>query len=166
MENIIHREGPLSFSGQSLLKSNKEYFFVLRGQSLLIYKDSMKKDLKEQAFLADCLIKNVSSRGKLQLLIFRKDAVRNITKNQKNVEILFPNREELEGWKEAFIHAGIEHDRTDDAVFLSLQLEMHDTKSLDGNVDTEFIKNVQYIYLLVNSYIDITLKGLQDMISK
>ncbi|KAF1741651.1 hypothetical protein MXB_4790, partial [Myxobolus squamalis] len=66
--------------------------------------------------------------------------------------------EELECWKEAFLNAGLEIDRTGD--------KTKNTASLEPNVEAGFIKQVQYISSLVNSYFNVTIKIIQDTLIK
>ncbi|KAF1743465.1 LOW QUALITY PROTEIN: hypothetical protein MXB_3217 [Myxobolus squamalis] len=158
IENIIHKQGLLFFSDQASIKSKKEFFFVLRGQSLTIYKDSMKKELHDQAILSDCMIKDASTSQKSQLLIYRKDGV-NITKTNKQLELLCENQEKLNLWKIAFINAGLELECTD-------YRHSNSMKSQDNDVDVELTKQVQYVYFLVSSYVDISVKSIKDMVAK
>ncbi|KII60996.1 Dynamin-1 [Thelohanellus kitauei] len=68
-ENLIYREGPLFILNITTLRFNREYYCLLKGQTLYVYKDSSKKKLKVLFILEDCKLKDLSHRSSLQLRI-------------------------------------------------------------------------------------------------
>ncbi|KII64847.1 Dynamin-3 [Thelohanellus kitauei] len=112
-DSLIFREGTLLLTNINTLKSNKEYYCTLKGQTLYVYKDSFKKDMKEHFVLNDCKIKDLSHRNKFQLLITPKNE-RSLHKSSRSLELGSSTGAELEGWKAALVSCGIELDRSDE----------------------------------------------------
>uniref|UniRef100_A0A6G3MGP6 Dynamin (Trinotate prediction) n=1 Tax=Henneguya salminicola TaxID=69463 RepID=A0A6G3MGP6_HENSL len=99
----------------------------------------------------------MTAKQKCLIFISRKDG-QNITKNQRSIDLHCNNIDDLDSWMEAFVSAGIELDRSDEIG--SIEKDVEDAANVEIN------KNVEYILLLINSYLDITVKNLQDYLSK
>jgi len=160
VSNQVIRKGWLTMGGGGFMKASKDYWFVLSAESLTWFKDETEKETKYQLRLQDCRLRDVES-GLLSkrhyFAIFNPDS-KNILKDYKQLELSAETQEVVDSWKASFLRAGVfpERDKDDD-----------DRNSSElGSMDPMLERQVETVRCLVDSYMRIISKSVQDMVPK
>ncbi|KAF0988084.1 hypothetical protein HZS_4184 [Henneguya salminicola] len=83
---------------------------------------------------------------------------RNISKSQRTIELVCKNSPDLDNWMAAFISAGLQLDRSDEKQsFISTTFD---------DSEIEMNTQIEYVNVLIVSYMNLTTKILQDIMMK
>ncbi|XP_065067999.1 dynamin-1-like [Rhopilema esculentum] len=158
--NQVIRKGWLTLGGGGFMKVSKDYWFVLTAESLTWFKDDSEKETKYQLRLQDCRLRDVES-GLLSkrhyFALFNPDS-KNVLKDYKQLELSAETQDIVDSWKASFLRAGVfpERDRDDDD---------GGSNGL-GSMDPILERQVETVRYLVDSYMRIVSKSVQDMVPK
>lgn len=116
--NQTIRKGWLSIINTSLVRGNKDFWFVLSAESLSWFKDDLEREKRFMLPLDGLKLRDVESgfwSKKNVFALFNPDQ-RNVYKDHKQLELSCMSQDELEGWKASFLRAGVypEKDLTDE----------------------------------------------------
>eukprot|EP01137_Pigoraptor_chileana_P026402 Opistho-2@7602 len=156
--NQVIRKGWLT-SPSSIIGS-KEYWFTLTAECLTWFKDDTEREQKYVLKLDSLKIREVKSGGfslgakKFGFELFNPDQ-RYIFKDNKSLDLYTTTAEELENWQASFLRAG---------VFPERETVVSDDE--DSSLDPALERQVETIRNLVDSYMSIVNKTVQDMVPK
>jgi len=159
--NQVIRKGWLQLGGGGVLKGSKDYWFVLTAESISWFKDETEKDLKYTLRLDGCKLKDLESgfmSRRSYFAIFNPD-LRNLLKDFKQLELSAESSEVVDNWKASLLRAGVfpERDTSEDGDENMGEL---------GNVDPLVERQIETIRNLVDSYLRIVSKNVQDIVPK
>ena len=159
--NQVIRKGWLMLGGGSFMKGSKDYWFVLTAENLSWYKDESEKEVKYTLRLDGLKLKDVDSgflSQRVYFSIFNPDQ-RNLFQNYKELVLSAETEETVDSWKASFLRAGVYPERDK-----SLDSEINNSEL--GEMDPIMERQVETIRNLVDSYMKIISKGIQDLVPK
>ncbi|XP_032883951.1 dynamin-3 isoform X2 [Amblyraja radiata] len=159
--NQVVRKGWLTISNISIMKGGaKEYWFVLTTESLCWFKDEEEKENKYMLSLDNLKIRDVERSfmsSKNAFALFNTEQ-RNVYKDYRLLELACESQEDLDGWKASLLKAGIYPDKC------TIEEETECIHSFSK--DPQLERQVETIRSLVDSYMCIIHKTIQDLIPK
>lgn len=158
--NQIIRKGWLVLGGGGFMKGSREYWFTLSSEFLSWFKDESERELKYQLRLEGCKVKDIDSgfmSKRVYFGIFNPD-MRNLFKDYKQLELSAETDEVVNSWKASLLRAGVypERDVSEDTG------PVGELGSLDPMVE----RQIETIRNLVDSYLRIISKNIQDNVPK
>ncbi|XP_078263919.1 dynamin-2-like isoform X1 [Rhinoraja longicauda] len=160
--NQVVRKGWLTIGNISIMKGGaKEYWFVLTTESLCWYKDDEEKENKYMLPLDNLKIRDVERSfmsSKNAFALFNTEQ-RNVYKDYRFLELACESQEDLDGWKATLLKAGVYPDKC--------TIEKEETECIHSlSKDPQLERQVETIRSLVESYMCIIHKTIQDLIPK
>ncbi|XP_012554663.1 dynamin-1 isoform X2 [Hydra vulgaris] len=159
--NQVIRKGWLLLGGGGFMKASKEYWFTLSAENLSWYKDETERELKYQLRMENLKVKDLESgfmSKRVYFAIFNPDT-RNLFKDCKQLELSAESAEVVDEWKASLLRIGVYPERNvaDDSIVDKGEL---------GSMDPLMERQVETIRNLVESYMKIITKNIQDVIPK
>ncbi|XP_065647797.1 dynamin-1 isoform X2 [Hydra vulgaris] len=159
--NQVIRKGWLLLGGGGFMKASKEYWFTLSAENLSWYKDETERELKYQLRMENLKVKDLESgfmSKRVYFAIFNPDT-RNLFKDCKQLELSAESAEVVDEWKASLLRIGVYPERNvaDDSIVDKGEL---------GSMDPLMERQVETIRNLVESYMKIISKNIQDVIPK
>lgn len=153
------KAGYLTITNISIL-SNKKFWFVLTPETLSWYTDETKQECKYVIAFDDFFM--VSDLQKSYKFVLYHTKNKNIYKEMTRLELLAASVDDLENWKKSFGRVGIFGDNLDPLLLFngSVSKEILDTN--DPNLE----RQIETIWVLVDSYMQIVIATLKRMIPK
>ncbi|XP_075895369.1 dynamin 3a isoform X2 [Nelusetta ayraudi] len=159
--NQIIRKGWLTISNIGFMKGGaRKYWFILTTQTLSWFKDDSEKEKSYMLPLDNLKLRDVQKgflSSKFAFALFNTES-RNIYKNYRSLALACESPEELDGWRESLLHAGVypEH----------VTVDGQGNGAADSHSDPLLERQVQTIRSLVDSYMGIIYKSVKDLMPK
>lgn len=166
--NQVIRKGWLSMMQGNILRSGREYWFVLTSENLSWYKDETEKDRKYMIQLEGLRLRDGDSgiiSKRASIVVFNPSG-HNVHKDHKTLELSCASEEEIEGWKASFLRAGVYPEKAHSDVVADAD---HDGSGHGGSqpsIDPQLERQVETIRNLVASYMRIISKSVRDVVPK
>ncbi|CAM4457782.1 unnamed protein product [Leuciscus chuanchicus] len=161
MPNQVIRRGWLTISISIMKGGSKDYWFILTADSLSWYKDAEEKEKKFMLPLDNLKLRDVEKgfmSTKHTFAIFNTEQ-RNVYKDLRQIELACDSQEDVYSWKASFLRAGVYPEKD--------QVENGDGVAADSpSMDPQLERQVETIRNLVDSYICIVNKNIQDLMPK
>ncbi|EDV27612.1 uncharacterized protein TRIADDRAFT_53484 [Trichoplax adhaerens] len=166
VSNQVIRKGWLTLTSVGFMKGmSKDYWFVLSAETLAWYKDEQEQDQKYLLNLEGCKIRDLDAgfmgRKAHSFALFNPDK-RNLYKEHKTLDLCASSDEDLDSWKASFLRAGVYPERLQEADSAGGSSSTADLGSLDPQLE----RQVETIRNLVDSYMSIIKKIIQDSVPK
>lgn len=159
--NQVIRKGWLGMPVSLIKGSSKDSWFVLTADSLSWYKDKDEKEQRYSLRLEDMKVRDIEagrfSMGKKFLFALYYTSGKNVYKDKEQLEIQAQSEEDMEGWKAALLRAG---------VYPSKEQASSEAEGDMEAMDPQLERQVETIRNLVESYMSIVSKNIQDGVPK
>ncbi|KAG1676677.1 Dynamin-1 [Nymphon striatum] len=160
------RKGYMCIHNLGIMRGgSKDYWFVLTSENLSWYKDNEEKDKKYMLPLDGLKIRDIEQgfmSKRHTFALFNPDN-RNVHKDSKQLELSCETDEEVDSWKASFLRAGVYPEKSSDS-------SSNDDDSSSGKdttpMDPQLERQVETIRNLVDSYMMIVNKTVQDLVPK
>ncbi|XP_062516080.1 dynamin-1-like isoform X2 [Corticium candelabrum] len=159
----VIRKGWLTTTTIGMLGRAKEYWFVLMADGLSWFKDEQEHDQKYLLKLDDIKLKekvdsSLLSFGKKFGFALSNPNAKFLFKDHKQLDLSCDTQEDCDGWKAAFLRAGVYPEKEED--------EEEATSGDLGALDPQLERQVETIRNLVDSYMGIISKIVSDQVPK